>query len=257
MKPEQHDSSLEIYRPNHALYGCLLAAAIVIAFSAALISQSNPLFSILICIGSGGIASVAVAWLLDIATCKQKNEKTENTRRIVFSRLRFVIESGIQLFVMQCFRLKATTDFHCQKQWMEWLKEACTAAKTDPEELRLFCEQCCVLADSIKEQTGIINAQAVSLLDLGIIGEDEKQELSAILNICDLYKPDLTRLGSSPELADRYLGNYNLLYAVIEKLPVVCEVNTAQIGSSIYQKFDKKTLNRIYCSEGKKNDVQP
>ena len=256
MKSEQKDSSLEIYRPNHALYRWLLVAATVIAFLSALIPQSNPLFSILIGIGSGGIASVAVAWLIDITTCRQKNEKTSETRRIVFSRLRFVIESGIQLFVMQCFRLKATTDFHCQKQWMEWMRMACDASKNDPEELQLFCKQCCVLADDIKEQTGIINSQAVLLLDLGIMGEDEKQELSAILNICDLYKPDLKRFGFSPELADRFLGNYTLLHAIIEKLPIVCEINTAQIGSSIYQKFDKDTLNRIYCSEEKKNDVQ-
>ena len=134
-----------VYKPNHGLYGLLLAAAVVIALLAALIPQSNPLFSILIGVGSGGIASVIVAWLIDNSTCKQNNKKAEDTQKLIFSPIRSSIESAIEFFALQCIHSGNIQDFNCKKTWLDWMREACTAAKKDQEDLRLFCIQCCVL----------------------------------------------------------------------------------------------------------------
>ena len=250
MQSEQNqNTTMEIYKPNHVLYRWLLAGAAFISIMSAFIPQDNPLFSILIGIGSGGIASVIVAWLIDISTCKQNNEKIASTRKIVFSQLTSSIESGIQLFIMQCFRLEATSDFYCKKAWLEWLSDACNAVKNNSEELRHYCVQCVILADNIKEQTRIINEQTVSLLDCGIIGEEEKQDLSAILNICDLFHPEMKSLRISSKLAERYLSNYKLLYGIFEKLPIVGDINKVQIGSTIYQRFSRDFLENLYYPE--------
>ncbi len=250
MQSEQkHNAAIEIYKPNHVLYRRLLAGAAVISIISAFIPQENPLFSILIGIGSGGIASVIVAWLIDISTCKQNNEKIATTRRIVFSQLTSSIESGIQIFIMQSFQLEAMTDFECKKSWIEWIADDYSAVKDHPEELKRFCAQCSTLANNIREQASIINAQTVTLLDSGVIGEDEKLELSAILNVCDLFHIERVNLGISNELADRCLRNYRILQAIFEKIPIVSEINNKQIGSLVFQKIGKDTLKKVYKDE--------
>lgn len=243
------NSTLKIFRPNHVLYAALLAGAVVITVIAAFISQESSLFSVLMGIGSGGIASVVVAWLIDFATCKQNNKKAENTRRVVFSQLCSVIESGIQVFAIICFQHGNPNDFDSKKRWLEWIESAYLVAKNDQEDLKHFCVQSCILSDDIKEQTSIINAQTVSLLDSGVIGKDEKQTFSAIMNVCDLFHYDNRRFGISPESADRCLSNFKLLHGMFNEIPAIREINDAQIGITLFQRIGKEKLNKIYHPE--------
>lgn len=249
---EKADSVPEIFRPNHALYRALLFIAILITIIAAIIPQTYSIFSVLVGIGSGGIASVVVAWLIDISTCIQNNKKTANTRKIVFSQLRSSIKSGSQVFILQCFRLGVMPDFDSQKPWLDWITMAYNAAKCNVEETRNFCVQCWVLVNSIKEQTSIINSQTVSLLDSGAIDEEEQQNLSAIINLCDILHSELTREGVGTESATKCLRNLNLLHGMIANLPIMCDINHEQIPLTLFQSFDKETLRKIYCSEEEK-----
>lgn len=252
-KRSKADRSPDIFQPNHTLYGALMVAAVVITVIAALIPGDSPLSSIMLSIGSGGIASVAVAWMIDIATCKQNNKNAEITRKIVFSQLCSVIESGIQVFAMLCFQSDfqrgIVADFDCKRTWLDWVASAFSASKNDPEDLKQFCFQSCILADSIKEQTSIINAQTVSLLDSGIIGKDEKQTFSAVMNVCDLFRYESNMFGISPKFAERCLSNFKLLHGMFHEIPAVREVNDAQIGITLFQNFNKETLNKIYHPE--------
>ena len=253
MQSEQkHNAAMEIYKPNHVLYRWLLAGAVVISVMSAFIPQDNPLFSILIGIGSGGIASVIVAWLIDISTCKQNNEKIATTRRIVFSQLTSSIESGIQPFILQCFRLGLIPDFNVKKEWLEWMEVARDGARNNPGELKNFFIQCYVLADSIKEQSSIIIAQSASLLDSGAIDEDEKLDLTTIMNICEIHM-QLKDVGASPESVDRCLREFAVMHTIIERIPVVCEINHKQLGSTLFQKFDDEMVKQLFRPQDNKD----
>lgn len=243
-----------VYKPNHGLYGLLLAAAVVIALLAALIPQSNPLFSILIGVGSGGIASVIVAWLIDNSTCKQNNKKAEDTQKLIFSPIRSSIESAIEFFALQCIHSGNIQDFNCKKTWLDWMREACTAAKNDQEDLRLFCIQCCVLADDIKQKASIINSQTASLFDSYAINEEDQKCISIVMNVCEFFQVEQKKVGITPDLADKYLRNYSFLHTIFSNLPILSEFNNTEIGSMLFLKYDQETLSSIFGT--KEEEVQ-
>lgn len=250
MKSEQRDhSTLEIYKPNHPLYRALLAASAFITLIGALFSSCTAVSSVLLGIGSGGIASVVVAWLIDISTCKQNNKKAELTRKNVFSQICSAIESSIQLFALQCFHLGVIKDFDDQKTWLDWVKDTCTAAKSNPEELGLFCKQSCVFADNLMDQVSTIDAQTVLLFDLGIVGADEKSSITTIMNTCDTFRSEYRINGVSLKLADDYLRNFKVLHAVFENMPVVREFNNKKLAATLFQRFDKDELKQILQSK--------
>lgn len=247
IKSEQKDNAiLEIYKPNHPLYRILLAASAVITLLGALLFSCEQVVStVLLGIGSGGIASVVVAWLIDVSSCKQNNKRAEHTRNIVFSQICSTIESGIELFALQCFRLGVINDFDVQKTWIDWVKESFAAVKNNPEELGLFCKQCCVFADNIMEQVSIINAQTVLLFDLGIVGEDEKSSITTIMNTCEMFRSDLKMNGISPQLADGFLRKFKVLNAIFESMPVVGEFNDTKLAATLFQRFNMEELKML------------
>lgn len=253
-KRSKADRSPAIFQPNHTLYGALMVAAVVITVIAALIPGDSPLSSIMLGIGSGGIASVVVAWLIDISTCKQNNKKAEDTQRLVFSPIRSSIESAIEFFALQCIHSGNIQDFNCKKTWLDWMREACTAAKKDQEDLRLFCIQCCVLADDIKQKASIINFQTASLFDSYAINEEDQKCISIVMNVCEFFQVEQKKVGITPDLADKYLRNYSFLHTIINNLPILSEFNNTEIGSMLFLKYDKETLSSIFGT--KEEEVQ-
>ena len=64
---------MKVYKTNHRLYVVLLVLSIAVVFCACFFLASSKWFSILTGFGCGGVASVLVAWLIDIASCRQKD----------------------------------------------------------------------------------------------------------------------------------------------------------------------------------------
>lgn len=62
-------------KPNRRLYVSLSTIFITITFAALLIDNKSAWFTVLTGIGCGGIASVIVAWLVDLANCKLQSNK--------------------------------------------------------------------------------------------------------------------------------------------------------------------------------------
>ncbi|MBQ7669097.1 MAG: hypothetical protein IJS45_00040 [Clostridia bacterium] len=72
-KKRVHRTISNTYKPNIVLYLLLLIVAISILLLAILIPIDSKWFAIISGVGCSGIASIIVAWLIDIINCNQKN----------------------------------------------------------------------------------------------------------------------------------------------------------------------------------------
>ena len=75
------------YEPNRRLFIPLLVLFIGVTCCASMFPMNNPWFNIITGIGSGGIASVVIAWLIEAANCKEKEEKDEAIYSIPWASL--------------------------------------------------------------------------------------------------------------------------------------------------------------------------
>ena len=68
---------MKVYKPSHVLYFLLLIFSIVIVGLSFLVQPENRWYGVLTGLGCGGVASVLVAWLLDVANCRKKESMTK------------------------------------------------------------------------------------------------------------------------------------------------------------------------------------
>lgn len=120
------------YKPNTKLYFILLGSSFAIAFLSLLIPINSKWFTIVAGISCGGIASVIVAWILDTASCKEKNERSNNTFSMLNSSLLCVAYSFASIY-QRATKMKApnTTEKHT---WIEWERALISYLKKTPEE---------------------------------------------------------------------------------------------------------------------------
>lgn len=77
---------MKVYKPNHLFYLGLLGVSILFVVTAVLIPINSKWFSIVTGVGGGGIASVIVAWLIDISSCNQRNRLNQDLLEQLFQR---------------------------------------------------------------------------------------------------------------------------------------------------------------------------
>ena len=104
------------YKPNNIFYWIMLLCAVIILLSLWFIHPNSVGFVIISGVGSGGIASIIVAWLIDVAYCKKQNFRNAKIRFFYFSSLFFCLESLFEI----PFWFSNKKDKQ-EKRWFEWV----------------------------------------------------------------------------------------------------------------------------------------
>lgn len=94
--------SMKIYKPNTSLYLKLLITSLIITITPLFLNLENNVFSIFIGIGCGGVASVIVAWLIDVATCKDKSERCNYLISKLLLQFDYSITYCLQIALLNC-----------------------------------------------------------------------------------------------------------------------------------------------------------
>lgn len=106
---------MKIYKPNHKLYIRLITVAVILVGVTVFISDNSRWFAVLTGLGCGGVSSILVAWLLDVANCKHKNIIIND----VFSKLfqKFDVDTAYVLNAILSSYAHKNEDFDLEKKY--------------------------------------------------------------------------------------------------------------------------------------------
>lgn len=89
-------------KPNWRLYVLLSAVFLIVTLIALLVDNTDNWFTVLTGIGCGGIASVIVAWLVDLANCKEQNIKQKKIAAFALNNFRVSVCYYLQTIADLC-----------------------------------------------------------------------------------------------------------------------------------------------------------
>lgn len=111
-----------MYNPNRKLYMSLLAGFILATcLSLVAFSGTSKWYTVVVSIGCGGISSVVVAWLIDIADCKARNEKQKRIASFMLNDLQVSICKYLETFCDLCVDAEDGLKLyhHTFEEWLE------------------------------------------------------------------------------------------------------------------------------------------
>ena len=233
-KKKQETVKAKAIAPNNKLYLWLLLGAIVLTGLSLLVQSCDAAFTIWTSITCGGIASIVVAWLIDIANCGQLNKKAVEHRKTLLSNLYHVFDNGLQIFILESAEKDQCTDL---KGWYEWIETADKQAMNDPALIPSFIRSLLVFFDNLAEQVFAIKSQEAILLESGIIRQEDIQALSTILNTCDLARATYRSTDSDYECFQRFSTYCGLIHGLIGYAPSLRPINDMMIEPTLYRKY--------------------
>ena len=214
------------FKANHWIYLCLLLLFLIVSLASLLICMDSPWFTIIAGLGCGGFASVLVAWLIDIATCKGNNKKAKLYQKEIFSELKSSFETGIQPFIFDCEFL----DENCKKKsktWKEWLEYSYSIYENKKD----FVIKYLVFERDISEKIKILNYQSAQLRQDGIIDECDCKAIRQIQSWCSFVETEYQSYGCTEFFCDRLNLEIKVLYSFLNASSAMKNINTMEIKS--------------------------
>lgn len=199
------------YKPNDGLYMIIILVFAIIRCvpiscgSASLDDAFNDL-------AVGAIASTIVAWLIDIADCKKKNQDLEEKERMVFSDYCYAINSLGFYVAKRCKQFSHATDEFTLEQWLQILMDEENHPAEIPSSVRIGRTYFLMMSyvRNIKTALELLLQQYCILVESDIVDtNDFRQHVSMQLrlcnNICDgfelmQYDPDAVISGINNDL---------------------------------------------------------
>lgn len=217
-------------KPYHLTYILLLTGSVIITLCALRFDPTSQWFSIVTSVGSGGIASVVVAWLIDISSCKRAKENAEKHRAVLLSNLKNAFYHGVQMLI-----LESTGNTQCSesKKWYEWVDAATAKAEKNEKSLPSIIRRFKILFDSIAEQAMAIKGQESVLLEAGIICERDVQAISTILGFCDLSQNSYYSRDNDKECLRHLKMCCELLKQTVNYAPSLRSINEMDVKSTL------------------------
>ena len=179
-------------KPRHLFYGLLLIAFIAITGSTFFISEDSAcataLISVVAGIGGGGVASIIVAWLIDILTCRSERIKASRMGEMVFFELHYLLRNVIEDFPAAFCDYVPKDDK--KRTWKEWLEFVIQ----DGQIIVNKNWRISLLDSVVKAQVEISNIQKQSLLIVaqGLMTESEIDGLEDIRIALNVFESNLT-----------------------------------------------------------------
>lgn len=111
------------HKPNTALYVKMMFGSFAILLLLFIIPQTSAWFAIISGIGSGCVASVIVAWLIDTSTCKRYNERDVEIRRHYYGDLEASLFDLFLVFAALSYEKlpQYQKEQEYKRKWFEWI----------------------------------------------------------------------------------------------------------------------------------------
>lgn len=220
--------------PNNRLYFGLLVGAIVLTSISLLFQRCQAVFTIWTSITCGGIASIIVAWRIEVANFQLQNQKAVEHREALLSNLFHVFDHGLQLLAFESAENDQCTD---SKKWYEWVENVENQAMNDPALIPTFIRILMVFFDDLAERVFAVKNEEAVLLESEIICPKDIQALSTILNICDTARATF-RSKDNEDTCFQYFCTYcGLIRGLIGYAPSLRPINDMMIEPTLYCKY--------------------
>lgn len=217
---------MKSFKSNHFLYVCLLLLFLAISLTSFLISMESPWFTLVAGFGCGGFASVLVAWLIDVATCKVNNKKAEFNKKEIFSELISSFETGVQPFIFECELLEENYKQQ-SKTWKEWLEVSYSICQNK----NAFISKFLVFERDISEKIRILNYQKAQLMQDGVIDESDCKAIGQIQSWCSLVETEYETFGSTDAFLHLFDTEIKVLHSFLSASSAMNVVNSIKIKS--------------------------
>ena len=217
--------------PNNRLYFWLLVGAIALTCISLLFQRCPAVFTIWTSITCGGIASIIVAWLIEVANCRHLTKKAVEHREALLSNLFHVFDHGLQLLAFESAENDHCTD---SKKWHEWIDNVENQAMNDPALIPTFVRILMVFFDDLAEQVFAVKSQEALLLESGIICQEDIQALSTILNTCDTARVTFRSKDTDDTCFRLFTMNCRFIRRLIGYAPSLRSINNMMIEPTLY-----------------------
>ena len=231
--------------PNHKFYFCWLLVAIALTFASLLFQEHQTVFTIWTSITCGGIASIIVAWLIEVANCRQLTKKAIEHRKALLSNLFHVFDHGLQLLIFESAENDRCAD---SKRWYEWIEKVDKQVMNDPTLISTFIRILMIFFDELAEQVFAIKSQEAVLLESGILYQEDIQALSTVLTICDTAKITYRSKDNDDTCFRQFISNCELIRGLIGYAPSLRPINDMMIEATIYCEY-LETKEEAHVSE--------
>lgn len=233
-KTKQKAGEVKAIAPNNKLYFWLLLVAIALTCLSLLIQRCGTVFTIWTSITCGGIASIVVAWLIDVANCRQWAQRSLKNREILLANLYHIFDNGLQLLIFESAEKEHCTE---SKKWYEWIETANQYAMNDPAQIPDYIRILMVFFDDLAEQVFAVKSQEATLLESNIICQEDIQALSTILNICETARATYRSKDSDYNCFQQFSTNCGLIRGLIDYAPSLRPINDLMIEPILYRKY--------------------
>lgn len=255
LKKKEETERVEIKKitPNNKLYLRLLLASVVLTFASLLVREHSSAFTIWTSFSCGCIASSLIAWLIDAANCRQLTKKTQENRETLFANLYHVFDNGLQLLVFEVAKNEHCLD---SKEWYAWMDLADKQAQAKPEQIPSFIRCLMAFFDDVAEHVFAIKSQEATLLDMGIICQEDIQALSTILKICDTSRSTFWSKESYEACFRFFNTNCGLIRGLIGFAPSLRPINDMMIKPVLYQMYLDKERASVQSDNNLKGNTE-
>lgn len=202
------------HAPNNKLYLSLLCLSVIILLFLFLIYQNSVWYIIASGIGSGGVASVLVAWFVDMSNCRTLNIRDAKIRFFFFDDLFFSIGR-----LLEIPSIYSNEEEQNKRKWFEWFD---AMMKSDVELMEDDVKFIIDTIESVEEEIKKVMDRRLEIMVEGILAQTELDNLSAIKGELVSYKLMLKTKGWSEKLP--FLTT-NEIKEKIEKTKLLCFLN--------------------------------
>lgn len=234
IKKKQEAVEAKVIAPNNKLYLLLLLGAIVLTGLSLLVQGCDSAFTIWTSITCGGIASIVVAWLIDVANCRQLNKNAAEHSKTLLSNLYHIFDNGLQLLILESAEKDHNTD---SKKWYEWIETVDKQAMNDPALIPASIRSLMIFFDDLAEQVFAVKSQEAMLLESGIICQEDIQALSTILSTCDAARATYRSKDSDYNCFRGFCTYCGLIHGLIGYAPSLRLINDMMIEPTLYRKY--------------------
>lgn len=179
------------YKVNHRIYVILLAVIVPITiglfialFCTLCISEATAILSAFISVFGGALASVFVAWLIDVSNCAAQNEKLKLTKNVVLGKFTWVF-SDLCICVYHISRGNSKDK---KATWLGWATKFFNNIENESSEQK---KELISVIDSILGEIDRLIEQKLSLLALNIVTDMDVYEFPLIKTSLTQLKTEL------------------------------------------------------------------
>lgn len=184
---KKHKLQSVVCKPNRRRYLSFLLLAISITLEGASIHPESPWFTIIIGIGTGGVASVAVAWLIEEANCKEKEQRGNTIYGLLLGAMALFAYSHVCMYQALQEEQEGNSEKHT---WVEWKDLLITrldeASESDiPEKLKYIFD---ISYRETAEELQFVLSQQLQLIADGLMTSKIASSLRDIhqkLELCE------------------------------------------------------------------------